>query len=84
MLSSAPASDARSAETCLEQAIATADRQSARWWEARARIDLARFLAVQQREGAARSVIEPLRAWGGDIDLPERGEAEGLLQRLGH
>ena len=52
-------------------------------WEARARIDLAKLLATQQRKSAA-SVLDPLRTWGSEIDLPERSGAEALRQRIVH
>jgi len=78
-----PTADAHSAEQSLEQAIATASRQAARLWEARARIDLAKLLATQQRASAA-SVLDPLRTWGSEIDLPERSSAEALRQRIDH
>ena len=45
MLAKAPIENFRSAEACLEQAIATAAGRGALLWEARARIDLARLLA---------------------------------------
>ena len=83
MLAKAPIENFRSAEACLEQAIATAAGRGALLWEARARIDLARLLASEQREAAACSVIAPLRAWHTDIDLPERARAVTLLERLG-
>lgn len=83
ILLSAPSPDSRVAESCLERAIAVADKQGARLWESRARIDLATLLATQQR-GSAASVLDPLRTWGSEIDLPERSGAEALRQRIGH
>ena len=82
ILASDAIADVRAAETCLEASIATASGQGAALWEARARIDLATLLAKQQREAVAGSVIEPMRAWGPNIDLPERGRAQTLLERL--
>jgi hypothetical protein len=72
------------AKALLEQAIATAERQSARLWEARARIDIALLLANQQQEAAARSQLEPIRHWDETINVPERSQAETVLARLGH
>ncbi len=80
---SGPTADVHSAEKDLEQAIATASHQGAFLWESRARIDLAKLLAAQQRESAACGVLDPLRTWSSEIDLPERFRAETLRQHLG-
>jgi class 3 adenylate cyclase/predicted ATPase len=79
LVAAAPAADFRAAERCLEQAIATASRQSARLWESRARLDLALLLARQNRD--ARTVVGPVVAWD-DIDLPERERAKAMLEKL--
>jgi predicted ATPase len=82
ILTASPAPDLAAAESCLAQSIALADRQGARLWEARSRIDMALLLAKQQRDDAARSQIAPIGEWDAAIDVPERAQAEAMLRRF--
>jgi predicted ATPase/class 3 adenylate cyclase len=81
LLRAAFPADRLTAETLLEESIATANRQGAHQWESRARIDLAKLLAEQSREAAARDVLGPMHDWS-DIDIPERTRAAKLMDRL--
>jgi predicted ATPase len=80
-LSSASRADLRIVQSLLELSIATASGQSARQWESRARIDLAKLFAQVSRDAAARDVLAPMRDWT-EIDLPERSHAAKLMRRL--
>lgn len=47
----------KEAEECFREAIEIAKRQSAKWWELRATISLARLLAKQRRSDEARTML---------------------------
>jgi hypothetical protein len=69
-------------EALLGEAIDHARQRGAKLWECRASIDLAQRLARASRFGAARDVLAPALAWGPDVDIAERAEAQALHARL--
>lgn len=70
-------------EASYQQAIAVADRQSARLLELRATASLARLLAVQGRQKEARGLLVAIYAWFSEgFDCPDLQEARLLLAQL--
>jgi len=51
------------AEASLRQALAVAERQSARFWELRAAVDLARLRRQEGKHGAAQALLAPVYGW---------------------
>jgi class 3 adenylate cyclase/predicted ATPase len=84
ILSGAPHADYRAAGECLDQALAIALERNTKLWEGRTRIDLAALLAKEGKHEAAASIIRPMRAWSGNIDVPELEAANRLHDQLGH
>ena len=71
------------AEQEFRQAIEVARDQSARLFELRAGISLARLMSVQGRCEAARELLRPLLGWfRGEADLLDVQEARALLAGL--
>jgi class 3 adenylate cyclase/predicted ATPase len=56
-------SNAAEVQTCFERAIEVASRQSAKSWELRATMSLARLLAKQGRRDEARAMLEEIYNW---------------------
>ena len=71
------------AERCFLQAIDIAQRQSAKLWELRAAISLARLWRGQGKRDAARSLLVPIYDWFTEgFDSPVLQEAKALLANL--
>ena len=72
------------AEAAFEAAIVIARRQQAKAFELRAAISLARWRRNQGRQGEARELLAPVRAWFTEgFDTPDLIEADALLRELG-
>jgi predicted ATPase len=71
------------AETCFVRATEVARQQSARWWELRATVSLARLLVKQGRRDEAHKMLSDFYSWFtegfGTADLKE---AKALLDKL--
>jgi predicted ATPase len=77
------ASNRVEAETCFERATEVARQQSARWWELRATVSLARLLASQGRREEARSRLAEIYNWFTEgFDTPDLKDAKALLDEL--
>jgi class 3 adenylate cyclase/tetratricopeptide (TPR) repeat protein len=71
------------AEDSFQQAIAVARRQSARFWELRAALDLARLWRDQRKRTEARDLLAPIYGWFTEgFDTPILQEAKALLDEL--
>jgi tetratricopeptide (TPR) repeat protein len=71
------------AETCFRRAIEVARSQSAKWWELRATMSLARLLAKQGRRHEARSMLAEIYNWFTEgFDTADLKEAKALLDEL--
>jgi predicted ATPase len=71
------------AEACFERATEVARQQSARWWELRATISLARLLASQGRREEARGRLVEIYDWFTEgFGLPDFKDAKALLDEL--
>ena len=78
------AKDYTAAERCYCQAIAIAQQQSAKFWELRAAISLARLWSEQGKRDAARDLLGPIYGWFTEgFDTPVLKEAKALLPELG-
>jgi predicted ATPase len=76
-----PAAD--QAEAAFAAALATARGQQARAFELRAAVSLARWRRDQGRQGEARDVLAPVRAWFGEgFGTPDLIDADVLLREL--
>jgi len=74
---------AASALICFRQAIEVAREQSAKSWELRATINLARLLASQGRRHEARSTLSEIYGWFTEgFDTADLKEAKALLEEL--
>jgi predicted ATPase len=79
----APGSEAE-AESCFRRAIRIAQRQSARWWELRAAVSLARLLAKHGRHDEARAMLADIYNWFTEgFETADLKEAKALLDELG-
>jgi predicted ATPase len=75
--------DAAAAEASYREAIAVAQRQSARLWELRAATSLARLWHDQGKRAAARDLLAPVYAWFTEgFATPALQEAKALLDAL--
>jgi predicted ATPase len=75
--------DAAAAEASYREGIAIAQRQSAKLWELRAAISLARLWRDQGKSAEARELLAPVCDWFTEgFDTPVLQEAKGLLQEL--
>jgi predicted ATPase len=73
------------AERCLRTAIDVARRQSARLFELRATVSLARLLRDTNRPDEARTMLAEIYHWFTEgFDLPDLKEAKALLDELSH
>jgi len=77
------ASDIAGAQNCFQHAIATARTQSAKTFELRATISLARLLAKQNRGDGARSMLAEIYGWFTEgFDTADLRGAKALLDEL--
>jgi predicted ATPase len=75
--------DATAAEASYRQAIAMAQQQSAKLWELRAAMSLARLWRDQGRRSEACALLAPVYGWFTEgLDTPLLQEAKALLGRL--
>ena len=71
------------AERSFSQAIGIAQQQSAKFWELRAAISLARLWREQGKRDAARDLLAPTYSWFAEgFDTPVLKEAKALLDEL--
>ena len=71
------------AETCFARAREVARQQSARWWELRATLSLARLLASQGRREEARKQLAEIYNWFTEgFDTADLKDAKALLDEL--
>ena len=72
-----------SAEQCFRSALDVARTQEAKWWELRATVSLARFLAKQGRRDEARTMLANIYKWFAEgFDTADLKDAKGLLDEL--
>ena len=75
--------DPAAAERSFSQAIGIAQQQSAKFWELRAAISLARLWREQGKRDAARDLLAPTYGWFTEgFDTPVLMEAKALLDEL--
>jgi predicted ATPase len=75
--------DPAAAERCFCQAIGIAQQQSAKFWELRAAISLARLWREQGKRDAAHDLLAPTYGWFTEgFDTPVLKEAKALLAEL--
>jgi class 3 adenylate cyclase/predicted ATPase len=75
--------DPAAAKRSFSQAIGIAQRQSAKFWELRAAVSLARLWREQGRRDAAHDVLAPIYGWFTEgFDTPVLKETEALLVEL--
>src|SRR5262249_35836686 len=71
------------AEACLRKAIEIARGQSAKWWELRATVNVARLLRDTHRPGEARAMLAEIYNWFTEgFDTADLKEAKALLDEL--
>ena len=71
------------AETCFRQAIDIAQRQSAKWWELRSTVSLARLLDKQGKRDEARAMLAQIYGWFTEgFDTADLKDAKALLEEL--
>ena len=71
------------AENCFRDSLAIARRQSAKAWELRASMSLARLLDRQGRRDEARDMLGPIYGWFTEgFDTRDLREAKALLSEL--
>ena len=72
------------AENCFRKAIEVARSQSARWWELRATVSLARLLRDTNRRDEARTMLAEIYGWFTEgFDTADLKDAKALLEELG-
>jgi class 3 adenylate cyclase/predicted ATPase len=75
--------DPAGAERSLRRAIDIAQRQSAKFWELRATVSLARLWRAQGKPEEARALLTPVYGWFTEgFDTPALKEAKALLDSL--
>jgi predicted ATPase len=75
--------DHAGAEDSYRDALAVARRQSAKFWELRAALDLARLWRDQGRRIEARTLLAPIHRWFTEgFDTPVLQDAKALLDEL--
>ena len=78
-----PSRNESEAESCFREAIGIARAQSAKWWELRATMSLARLLAEQDRRDEARAMLADIYNWFTEgFDTADLKEAKALLEEL--
>jgi class 3 adenylate cyclase/tetratricopeptide (TPR) repeat protein len=71
------------AEACFRRAIEIAKGQSAKWWELRATVSLARLLAPTGRRDEARTMLAEIYGWFTEgFDTADLKDAKALLDEL--
>jgi predicted ATPase len=71
------------AEDSYQRALAMARRQSAKFWELRAALDLARLWRDQGKLAEARDLLSPIYGWFTEgLDTPVLQESKALLDQL--
>jgi len=71
------------AEDSYRRALAVARQQSAKFWELRAALDLARLWRDQGRRTEARDLLAPIYGWFTEgFDTLDLKEAKALLEQL--
>ena len=71
------------AETCFRKAIEIARGQSAKWWELRATVSLARLLAKRGKRDEAPAVLAEIYNWFTEgFDTADLKDAKALLAEL--
>ena len=71
------------AEDSYRHALAVAQRQSAKFWELRAALDLARLWRDQGKRNEARNLLAPVYGWFTEgFDTPVLQDAKALLHEL--
>ncbi len=72
------------AQSCFDRAIEIAQKQSAKSWELRATMGLARLLAKQGRRDEARTMLADIYGWFTEgFDTADLIDAKALLEELG-
>jgi hypothetical protein len=75
--------DQAGAEACYRRAIEVAQRQSAKWWQLRASVSLARLLRNTNRRDEARTKLTEIYNWFTEgFENPDLKEAKALLDEL--
>ena len=76
-------SNAAEAQSCFQRAIEIARKQSAKSWELRATMSLARLLAKQGRRDEARTMLADIYGWFTEgFDTADLKDAKGQLDEL--
>jgi predicted ATPase len=71
------------AQSCFDRAIEIAQKQSAKSWELRATMSLARLLATQGRRDEARTMLSEIYGWFTEgFDTADLIDAKALLEEL--
>jgi predicted ATPase len=71
------------AEACFRKAIEVSKRQSAKWWELRATVSLARLLRDTNRRDEARAMLSEIYNWFTEgFDTSDLMDAKALLDEL--
>jgi predicted ATPase len=71
------------AEACFNRALTIAQNQSAKMWELRAAVRLARIRQGQQKAGEAHELLGSVYSWFTEgLDIPDLTEAKSLLDEL--
>jgi predicted ATPase len=74
---------ATKAEVCFRKAIEIAREQSAKWWELRATVNLARLLRDTNRRVEARAMLTDIYNWFTEgFDTADLKDAKRLLDEL--
>ena len=77
-------SNAAEAQSCFERAIEIAREQSAKSWELRATMSLARMLAKQGKRNEARAMLAEIYNWFTEgFDTADLKDAKALLEEWG-
>jgi len=78
-------SNSAEAQSCFERAIGIARKQSAKSWELRATMSLARLFATQGRRYEARAILAKIYNWFTEgFDTADLKDAKALLDELAH
>jgi tetratricopeptide (TPR) repeat protein len=82
-LSLKPPADMSEAEICFRRSIEIARGQSAKWWELRATMSLARLLDKQGNHDEARTMLAEIYGWFTEgFDTADLIDAKALLKEL--
>ena len=74
---------AAEAETCFRQALDIAEAQSAKSWELRAAMSLARLWAEQGKRAQAQDLLAPVYGWFTEgFETADLKDAKALLEEL--